>query len=159
MSECNYDILDLRDAPHFFADVADRIWRTWWAPDGRSLADVETALRAIVAASDYPFTLVAARGDRFVGTVTSIKEDIGARPEWGPCLAALWVEPDARGQGIGVALADRLMTRLAGLNFERVYLSAEPRMRAYYLLRGWTLIDSDIDKDHQDVFVRMLGQE
>ena len=33
---------------------------------------------------------------------------ISARPEWGPCLAALWVEPEARGRGIGEALADVL---------------------------------------------------
>ncbi|WP_366520600.1 GNAT family N-acetyltransferase [Devosia sp.] len=99
------------------------------------------------------------RAGRFVGTVTSIMDDIGARPDWGPCLAALWVEPDARGQGIGAALAEALMARLAGLGFERVYLSAKPHMRDYYLLRGWTMIDSDIDKDRQDVFLRLLPRQ
>ncbi len=159
MSDRDYDILDLRDAPEFFSEVADRIWRAWWEPEGRLLADVEAALREVTAGPSFPFTLVAARDRRFVGTVTSIMNDIGARPDWGPCLAALWVEPEARGQGIGEALADTLMTRLSGLDFERVYLSAKPRMRAYYLLRGWTMIDSDIDKDHQDVFVRLLPQK
>ena len=159
MSDRDYDILDLRDAPEFFPEVADRIWRAWWEPEGRSLADVEAALHEVTAGPRFPFTLVAARDRRFVGTVTSIMNDIGARPDWGPCLAALWVEPEARGQGIGEALADTLMTRLSGLDFERVYLSAKPRMRAYYLLRGWTMIDSDVDKDHQDVFVRLLPQK
>lgn len=156
MSERNYDIADLRDHPQFFSDVADRIWRAWWEPDGRTLAEVEAALHEVIAAPDYPFTLVAARAGRFLGTVTSIKTDIMARPELGPCLAALWVEPHARGQGIGDGLAETLLLRLSALDFERVYLSAKPHMRTYYLLRGWTMIDSDIDADRQDVFVRML---
>jgi predicted N-acetyltransferase YhbS len=156
MSERDYEIVDLKQAPHVFDAVADRIWRTWWQRDGYELADVEAALREVILAQSYPFTLVAVRAGRFLGTVTSIMSDIAARPEWGPCLAALWVEPEARRQGIGAALAEALMLRLATLDFERVYLSAQPHMRAYYLLGGWTMIDSDIDKDHQDVFVREL---
>lgn len=156
MSEPRYDIIDLRDAPHLSDIVADRLWHAWWAEDGHSLADVQIALHGVIEASGYPFTLVAIRDGQFLGTVTSIMDDIGARPDWGPCLAALWVEPDARGRGIAQAMTGALMQRLAALDFERVYLSAKPKMREYYLLRGWTMIDSDIDDDHQDVFVRDL---
>lgn len=156
MSEPAYDIVDLGDVPHFSDIVADRLWHAWWADDGHSLADVRIALRGVVEASGYPFTLVAIRGEQFLGTVTSIMDDIGARPDWGPCLAALWVEPEARGRGIAEAMSGELMQRLVALDFERVYLSAKPKMRTYYLLRGWTMIDSDIDNDHQDVFVREL---
>lgn len=156
MSERDYDILDLSDVPHFLNTVADRLWRAWWAADGHSLADVEAALHVVIEAKGYPFTLVAARDGQFLGTVTSIMDDIEARPDWGPCLAALWVEPEARGHGIAEVMAGALMQRLAAKNFERVYLSAKPKMRTYYLLRGWTMIDSDIDADHQDVFLREL---
>jgi GNAT superfamily N-acetyltransferase len=157
MCDRDYDILDLRDAPRFFGDVADRLWRAWWEPYGKTLADVEAALQAVVSATDYPFTLVAARGGRFLGTVTSITDDIDARPDLGPCLAALWVEPEARGRGIGDVLAAVLMQRLSASGFEHVYLSAKPRMRPYYLARGWSMIESDIDGDHQDIYVRQLA--
>ncbi|MHA6299313.1 GNAT family N-acetyltransferase [Devosia sp. CAU 1758] len=157
MSKQGYDIVDLRDAPQFFDTVADRIWRAWWEPDGETLADVEAALHAVASAIGYPFTLVATRDGRFLGTVTSIVDDIDARPHLGPCLAALWVEPDARGQGIAGAMAEALISRLADTGFERVYLSAKPIMRDYYRERGWTMIESDIDRDHQDVFVRTLS--
>jgi predicted N-acetyltransferase YhbS len=157
MCDRDYDILDLRDAAHFFADVSERLWRAWWAPYGETLADVEAALEAVVSATSYPFTLVAARGGRFLGTVTSIADDIDARPDLGPCLAALWVEPDARGRGVAGALTDALVRRLVAQGYERVYLSAKPAMRGYYLGRGWSMIESDIDDDHQDVYLRMLS--
>lgn len=156
MSDRDYEIVDLRDAPQFFETVADRIWHAWWADDGFTLDNVRDALTAVIGSAHYPFTLVAVHDGHFLGTVTSVMDDINARPNWGPCLAALWVEPDCRGQGVAVGLAKALMDRLATLDFERVYLSAKPKMRAYYLLRGWTMIDSDIDKDHHDVFMREL---
>lgn len=156
LSHSDVEIVDLRQAPEFLALVANRIWQTWWEADGYTLADVVTALEDVIKAVDHPFTLVAVRQRQFLGTVTSIMDDIGARPDWGPCLAALWVEPEARGEGLGEALMDAVSQRLSARGFERVYLSAKPKMRAYYLLRGWTMIDSDIDKDHQDVFMRLL---
>lgn len=156
MCDRDYDILDLTEVPEHFDDVADRLWRAWWEPYGETLGDVENALRAVVSAQGYPFTLVATQEGEFLGTVTSIADDIDARPTLGPCLAALWVEPSARGSKIGDRLANALMERLARTGFEQVYLSAKPIMRTYYLARGWHMIDSDIDDDHQDVFVRAL---
>lgn len=149
-------IVDLRAAPQCLDIVADRIWRTWWAADGHSLADVAAALAEVLASDTYPFTLVALHEGRFAGTVTSIETDIQARPHLGPCLAAFWVEPEARGQGIGDRLAQALLDRLADQGRDRVYLSAKPAMRRYYQGRGWTMIESDIDRDHQDVYMRAL---
>jgi len=156
MSSPDYEILDLKDAPQFFDAVADRIWRAWWLPEGRVLSDVQSALADVVSSPGYPFSLVATRGSVFLGTVTSIQADIPARPHLGPCLAALWVEPASRGQGIGEALVEAVVQRLQAGDVERVYLSAKPLMREYYVHRGWSMIESDIDKDHQDVFVRVL---
>lgn len=152
------ELLDLKDRPQFLDHIADRTWRAWWQADGKTLANVEAALREVIAAPGYPFTLIAVSGGAFLGTVTSIAADIHARPELGPCLAALWVEPQARGRAIGEALSAALMQRLSGLGHDRVYLSAEPKMRRYYLERGWTMIDSDIDGDHQDVYLKLLRQ-
>lgn len=150
------DIRDLREAPQYLNEVADRIWRAWWEPDGRRLAEVEAALRDVIAEPGFPFSLVATRGGQFAGTITSISSDISARPALGPCLAALWVEPEARGQGVAGLLSAMAQQRLIDHGFERVYLTAKPSMRGYYQPRGWTRIESDIDADHLDVYVRTL---
>lgn len=147
---------DLRDAPEHSAMVADRLWRAWWEPYGEALSAVETALREVVAVEGFPFTLVATRGGRFMGTVTGIQLDIHERPDLGPCLAALWVEPEARRQGVAGMLVAAVLARLSGHGFGQVYLSAKPHLRGFYEASGWTLVESDVGEDHLHVFVRAL---
>ncbi len=151
------EIGSLQDFPSHFDTIADRIWRAWWEPYGEALPDVETALRAVMAAEQFPICLVATTEGRFVGTVIGIESDIYERPELGPCLAALWVEPQARGQGIAGRLIDSVLARLAALGFDEVYLSAKPPLAGFYRTRGWTLFESDVGEDHLDIYRRALS--
>jgi predicted N-acetyltransferase YhbS len=148
---------DLREQLVYRPLVADRIWRAWWEPSGATLADVEDALGAVIAAEDFPFTLVAHSGGRFVGTVTAIQSDIAARPDLGPCIAALWVEPEMRGQSVGQALVHVALERLAGLGRSEVYLAAKPPLHGYYADQGWTLRERGVGDDGLDVFARALA--
>lgn len=147
----NLEIRDLHDVMIHRSVVAERIWRAWWEPDGQSLADVDEALDMVLSETDFSFTFVAVSNGRFVGTATSIQADIDARPDLGPCLAALWVEPEARGRGVAAALMSAVLERLSSLGFAKAYLSAKPHMRGFYEKNGWRLVESDIDRDHQDV--------
>lgn len=149
-------ISDLTDAPGLAAAVADRIWRAWWEPYGASLADVEGALKEVASATDFPFTLLATRHGQFLGTVTAIQTDIHQRPDLGPCLAALWVEPQARRQRIAHMLMAAAMARLSSHGFTHVYLAAKPPLRPFYEAAGWSIIESDVGDDHLGVFVRAL---
>jgi predicted N-acetyltransferase YhbS len=151
------DIHDLRQAPELWATVADRIWKAWWRPYGAVLGDVEVALAEVAAAADFPsFTLVAVDSGKFVGTVTVIKDDIESRPDLGPCIAALWVDPSGRGQGVGEHLVKAACDRLARTGFPQVYLGAKLHLRSYYSDHGWTLLESGVGGDDLDVFVRAL---
>lgn len=146
----------LREVPQFRDIVADRIWRAFWAPSGAPLSAVEEALGGCVGPDDYPFTLVALSEGRFAGTVTAIASDVAERPQYTPWLAALWVEPDCRGQGLAVGLMEAGLARLASHGFGIVYLAARERMRPFYGARGWQLIESGVGPDRLDVFSRPL---
>ena len=150
MSDCRLD--DLRDVPQHGAAVADRIWNTWWKPDGLPLSAVEAALDEICLARDFPFTLVAHADGQFLGTATAIMTDIQERPQLGPCLAALWVEEHARSRGVGGALMQAALARLSALGHPAAFLSAKPHMRHFYLQHGWTLVESDVGEERLDVF-------
>lgn len=148
---------DLKDVPVHRDTVADRIWNAWWRTYGHALSDIEAKLDEAVAAKDYPsFTLVAHEQGVFLGTVTVIADDIAARPELGPCIAALWVDEAARGRGIAQDLMAAACARLANSGFAVTYLSARRHLRDYYLPRGWTLVESDVGDDNLDVFCRAL---
>jgi predicted N-acetyltransferase YhbS len=152
-----YSIEDLRYVPRHFGTVADRIWNAWWRPCNEPLSSVQAALSEVMAATEYPsFTLVAVAEKAFLGTVTVIEQDITARPELGPCIAALWVEEPARGRGVAGALVAAVCQRLATTGFQVVYLAARPHLRGYYSSRSWTLVESDVGEDALDVFARAL---
>ena len=136
--------------------VADRIWQAFWKQSGAVLADVDAALYAVLAAERFPFTLIAKSDARFLGTVTAIESDIADRPQLGPCIAALWVEPEARGKGIGRALVDVALGRLADAGKSQAYLPARPHLLGYYSARGWQLLERGVGADDLDVFWRAL---
>ncbi len=152
------DLVNLRDAPEFFPEVADRIWRAWWKPGGDPLAELERQLSDVTAAMDFPFNFVALADGRFAGTVTAIPSDLDERPELTPWVAALWVEPKFRRMGIAKMLVEQAVQTLFTLQHPQVYLYAAPALRELYLALGWTLFEPNFGADSVDIFVRYPKQ-
>jgi GNAT superfamily N-acetyltransferase len=148
------EIVDLRDARRFADVVADRIWSAWWAPSVAALEDVKVALGECLAPDDMPFTLVAVEGERFLGTASGIVSDLAARPQFSPWIAALWVEPEARGRVLGAALMETARARLFQLGNTDVFLCARPTLRGYYERHGWRRIEEAVGPDVLDVWKR-----
>src|SRR6202521_6050574 len=119
-----FTISDLRQRPEIFDAVADRIWRAWWQADGHPLDYISSRLRENMNATPIPFALVAHDGETFLGTASVIASDLAERPQLTPWVAAVWVEPEARGRGVGGALVDRATRDCFALGFARAYLCA-----------------------------------
>ena len=153
----DYVITDLRAAPGFAEAVADRVWRAWWRDDGVPLAALRARLDESlgVPVAGIPSSFVAHRGGAFLGTAALIASDMEARPELTPWVAALWVEPVARRQGIGRALAAHAAQAAFTAGHPRVHLCATPENAPYYLKLGWTRIEADADG--LDIFSREPG--
>jgi predicted N-acetyltransferase YhbS len=96
-------------------------------------------------AGPIPTALVAHEGDRFVGTVSLIACDEDSRPQYTPWVAALWVEPGDRQQGIGAALVERAVEFAFGTGAKRAYLLAGPHRRSYYEGLGWSVLETTED--------------
>ena len=82
-------VSDLRKHPHFSAEIADRIWRAWWAKRGVPLSYIVGRVADTLAAAPIPRCFVAHDGDRFLGTASVIDSDLDERPDLSPWVAAV----------------------------------------------------------------------
>jgi predicted N-acetyltransferase YhbS len=103
-------------------------------------------------ASNFPFALVAHQKDQYAGHVLAIRSDLGSRPDLSPWIAALWVEPGFREQGIATALMKAAKAELALKGVPIAYLCANLSKRKFYQSRGWKLIDEHSGPAMLDVF-------
>jgi GNAT superfamily N-acetyltransferase len=141
-----HEVVDLRNQPGHVAIVADRLWHAWWRDTGHSLSQVQALVRASLQPGTIPSCLVATGADgRFAGTASLIAHDMDARPHYTPWIAAVWVEPDARGTGLG----SRLVTAAARIGFEagieRIFLYTDRETGPFYEKMGWLRIEADVE--------------
>ena len=153
----SFTISDLRQQPAFFDAVADRIWRAWWKERGFPADYIAGRLRENMNPSPIPFALVAHRDQAFIGTVSVIASDLEDRPQYSPCVAAVWVDPQYRMREIGSELVARAVEEAFALHFRRVYLCAEKEHRRFYTRQGWTPIEEDVGERKVTVFVKTAG--
>jgi predicted N-acetyltransferase YhbS len=151
--DMGFTISDLRERPEFFPVVADRVWDFTWKAKGLSLEQVSIGLRELISSQAFPFVIVAHDGERYVGSTLGIASDLDERPEYAPWVAAVWVEPENRGQNVGRSLVSHAVERLLQ-TFRRVYLSARPARQDFYVRQGWVPIEHDVGEKRLTVFVR-----
>ncbi len=145
---------DLRDRPDFQPVLADRIWRAWWQARNTPLAMVRGRVAENMGPGPIPSAFVAHDGDRFLGTASAIVADMKERRQYAPWVAAVWVEPEARGAGLGAALVRHAAEAIFRAGFRRAYLSAAPDRRSFYEGLGWTMLEEAIGNERLTVFIR-----
>ncbi|SHI75947.1 GNAT family N-acetyltransferase [Wenxinia saemankumensis] len=141
--------------PDFADAVADRGWRAWWSESGLSLAGYRALLDPMIASRDYPAALVAHEGGAYRGSVLLIEDDLAARPGLTPWIAALWVDPAHRRQGLAGRLIGAAREQAARAGFPTCHLCATPDKAAFYLARGFARLERDVEG--LDVFVIPSG--
>ena len=87
---------------------------------------------------------VAHAGAGFMGMASLIANDMDERPALSPWIAAVWVEPDFRQQGVGSALVRAAADAAFALGFDPIYLYALPTRTAFYQRIGWSTVERDV---------------
>ena len=147
-------ISDLRDVPAFQPVLADRIWRAWWQAHGTPLTVVANRVADNLGPGPIPSAFVAHDGERFLGTASAVISDMVERPQYTPWVAAVWVEPEVRGAGLGAALVQHAAWAIFQAGWHRAYLCAAPHRRSFYEGLGWATLEEDIGDDRMTVFMR-----
>lgn len=147
-----YAISNLKAWPEFAATVSDRIWKAWWQAKGTPLSLIEGRVNDNLSAGALPFALVAHNQERFLATASVIVSDCEERPALSPWVAAVWVEPEARSQGIGRTIVTEAAQAAFALGHENAYLCALPELESFYTGIGWQVAERDVDGDGLIVF-------
>lgn len=145
-------ISNLKRRPGFSATIGERVWKAWWEWKGTPLSQIASLVEDNLSAGSLPFALVAHRGDTFLGTASVVVSDCEERPLLSPWVAAVWVEPEARGAGIGRAIVLEAAKTTFALGFDCVYLCSRPERLAFYTNMGWQVLEEDVDGEGLVVF-------
>ena len=85
-----------------------------------------------------PTTVVAAVDNVLVGSASLVEHDLPGREDLSPWIAAVYVRPEVRRQGVGTRLVQQVETIARELSFARLYLFT-PDMRPFYETLGWVV--------------------
>lgn len=125
-------IKQLHEVPQHFDTVASWIYEQWWKRPGNTIEIVKQPLREHLEKKVFPLTLVAMENDEPAGSVLLIDSDgISELPELTPWLAALYVAPQFRRQGVGPQLVQALEQHARHIGYKQLYLVATDRVRFY----------------------------
>jgi GNAT superfamily N-acetyltransferase len=138
-----WTISNLAHVRQFADTVAERGWHAWWTDSGMTLATYRAELEPMLLGDAIPMGFVAHRGETYLGSVLLIENDLEARPQLSPWIAALWVDEQYRGQGVAQSLIGSAQTAAAKLGFSRIFLCAEAKVTPYYLRQGWEQIETN----------------
>ena len=91
-----------------------------------------------------PVRLIALLDGKCVGTVSIVVNDLKFR-DYTPWLAALYVDPEHRSQGVGRRLVDAVKEAVRQLGYDKLYLRTE-HAGDYYRALGWDYIETCKDE-------------
>ena len=130
-------IVPLADHPEALPRLAAWHHAEWgFLHPGGTVAEVAEELRGHLGQHPLPTTFVALVDGEVVNPASLIEHDLPERPDLGPWLASLYVAPEHRRQGIGAALAERVVEEAAQLGVPTLYLFTFDRA-GYYARLGW----------------------
>jgi predicted N-acetyltransferase YhbS len=146
-------IIPLTQRPDVLPQVARWIYDAFWQASDFDVTHVEKRLKTHLTDEAMPATFLATVETRVVGTVSFVESDLSERPTLSPWLAALYVLPDYRQQGIGEALVNALLHHAQQAEYAEVYLCADDKV-AFYQKRGWHITERNVG-DHRLTVMRM----
>ena len=140
------DIVSLSDHQTYLPQVADWIYREFVENirNDITLDHIKTTLQKRQKDA-IPLTYLGMIEGDCIGTVSLVGNDLKARPDLSPWLAALYVRPDCRGQGYAKQLIQKVIASASGMGYRSLYLRTETTAE-YYKRLGWTKVDETVDE-------------
>jgi GNAT superfamily N-acetyltransferase len=146
-------IVYLADYPQNLPTVAGWIFDEWgWEMPGSTLEGIQAEFSLHLNRDRIPLTMLALAEGQPAGTASIFLHDMDARMDLTPWLAAVYVVPEFRGQGIGSQLVREIEAVAIRLQLERLYLFT-PDQEAFYARLGWSVLETIDYRQHANVIM------
>ncbi|KAB7895468.1 GNAT family N-acetyltransferase [Rouxiella sp. S1S-2] len=140
-------IENLRDHPQYRDRVIDWLWQEFDAENTREF--FSSVIDSSLNTADLPLTFIALQGTKIVGTVGLWRCDLISRQDLTPWLAALYVHPEWRSQGVGQQMQRFIKEYSQAAGYEHLYLWAT--FSGYYERYGWHYMGNALDYPNKSV--------
>lgn len=146
----------LADCPEYLSTVSAWVFEEWGEHmPGLSLEDLTRIFSGHLNHDQIPLTLVALLGGQPAGTASIYIHDLDIRPDLSPWLAAVYVAPLYRNQGIGSELVKAVESTAQKLRLNRLYLFT-PDQEAFYTRLGWSLLERVVYRNQANVVMEKI---
>ena len=129
-------------APQHASCVTEWLWRAFGA-DALPRAFFASIVEHSQTPGALPITFVAVEGERLLGTVGLWRCDLLSRQDLYPWMAALYVAPEARGQGLAGKLQQHVIGYARAQGYTELFLYSA--CRDFYERFGWQYIGEGLD--------------
>ena len=129
-------------APQHASCVTEWLWRAFGA-DALPRAFFASIVEHSQTPGALPITFVAVEGERLMGTVGLWRCDLISRQDLYPWMAALYVAPEARGQGLAGKLQQHVIGYARAQGYTELFLYSA--CRDFYERFGWQYIGEGLD--------------
>ena len=129
-------------APQHASCVTEWLWRAFGA-DALPRAFFASIGEHSQTPGALPITFVAVEGERLLGTVGLWRCDLISRQDLYPWMAALYVAPEARGQGLAGKLQQHVIGYARAQGYTELFLYSA--CRDFYERFGWQYIGEGLD--------------
>lgn len=128
--------------PQHASCVTEWLWRAFGA-DALPWAFFASIVEHSQTQGALPITFVAVEGERLLGTVGLWRCDLISRQDLYPWMAALYVAPEARGQGLAGKLQQHVIGYARAQGYTELFLYSA--CRDFYERFGWQYIGEGLD--------------
>ena len=131
----------LADCPDYLSTVSTWVFGEWGAhTPGSTVEDAARKFSGHLNRDRIPLTLIAFQDGKPAGTASIYVHDLDTRPDLSPWLAAVYVAPSYRKQGIGSELVKAVESAAQKLQIPRLYLFT-PDQEHFYARLGWSVLE------------------
>ena len=151
-----HQLVTLREQPQHLAIVAAWIHRQWWSGTDTPVEAIEGWLGTHLGEAGLPSTFLIVSEGEPMGSVSLHDSEAAEHPDYQPYLGALFVKPDSRGRGFGVALVRAVEAHASQLGHAALYLNAADAMAPFYEALGWRVIERGYGRKELNIMQRSL---